>query len=146
MARRRFNGPKEWSPLDGRRILVAELGDVNPLEYGGTLVYKVLDREGIYYEAVRIDPLINRTFEVRRWAIENDVLGDASWVDDHLKELAEFIGVTAGYVKRLAVHPNVAVRASLYEDIAGYFGPDNLDAYPVMLTRDEIVERFPELA
>lgn len=146
MARRvPSRGPKEWTPLDGRRILVGELGDVNPLEHGGTLIYKIMDPDGIYYEAVRIDPMINHNFQIRRWTIEEDVLADASWVDDYLKDLARAIGVTPGYVKRLSVHPDVRLRASLYEDIASYFGLDNLDAYPVFLTREEALERFPEL-
>jgi len=146
VARRVSKGPKEWTPLGGQRILVGDLGDVNPLEYGGTLIYKVMDPNGVYYEAVRIDPRINRTFEIRRWTIENDVLADASWVDEYLGDLAKSIGVTTQYLKRVSVHPDARRRASLYEDIGSYFGLDNLDAYPSVMTRERVLEIFPELA
>lgn len=140
-------GPKDWTPLDGRRILIDNLGDVHPLDHGGTLVFEIWDRDGRRFESVRIDPRIDRSYEVRRWPIEKDVLRDASWVDgDHLQDLASYIGVDERYLKRASAHSDARVRARLYEDIGAYFGFDNLDAYPTRVTHDKILDWFPELA
>lgn len=146
--------------------LVANLGDQNPLEHGGLFVYR--DETGVYCEkAVKLDPMLNGTFEVRRFCLEkctyeNGVLSDNPYHKDHpvwfgdrtpdkwnpegeLKKLADYTGQTEEGLIKAFCSDNPCDRAMAYESVGNYHGWENLDEYPVTLTYEEAKEKYGDL-
>jgi hypothetical protein len=132
--------------------LVANLGDVNPIENGGIFVYT--DKTGIYSpEVLSLDYSGKNKWEVRRFIlepcfIENGILSynsfhknEPAWFADKIEQVASFVGQSKDEFLTALVDQspeNLANRAHAWLSIGRYFGMDNLDSYPSFYTRKDI--------
>jgi len=144
---------------------VANLGDMNPLDYGGLFVY--VDTTGIYTpqaEKLVLDEPdnLNSTYTVYRFCLEpctyiNRILSDNKFHPDYpawfampererkgspqestyLKDLAAYVGVTVQELAKWFCSNDVCQRARAWEIVGEYHGFENLDGYPLKLFRSE---------
>jgi hypothetical protein len=135
--------------------LVAQLGDVHPIDHGGHWIF--IDTTGVYEpeaEVLIVPEEEGQRYEIRRYILEpctyeNGVLSDnsyhpsqAAWFADKVPALAASLNVEPDEFLRLLLSDVPAERAIAWHEIGQYFGWDNLDAYPLRLTRAEIVNRY----
>lgn len=138
--------------------LIANLGDVNPLEYGGLFVYT--DRTGVYAaEMERIESLSEygdrRGWQTHRVVLErctfiDGVLSDnpyhpaqPAWFADRLGDVARTMDTTEiALIGALCGDDPIAL-AGAYREIADYYGWENFDSYPrTYATRSDLPRRF----
>ena len=152
------------------RKLVQNLGDVNPIEYGGFFVYE--DTTGVYpEEAEKLIPFEDEEkekWEVRRFVLDRlktvEQFGERylvpfeyaedwphsvsrydEWFHKDLSSVASFIGQTTEDLEQSFCSDNPLIRAYAYSAIGEYFGFDNVDSYPLIFTdRAEIESRYQE--
>jgi hypothetical protein len=132
--------------LQPRWHVAANLGDVNPLDYGGSFV--LIDSTGIYDpELWRFDP---DSMQLYRFSIEQchrtptGEIGDnnyhpslAAWFGsaESLRSVGGF--ADSGDLQRHLCGSNIIDRAFAYLALCDYHGSDNFDSYPDTLTRSE---------
>jgi hypothetical protein len=126
--------------------LLDVLGDVNPIDHGGMLVYE--DTTGVYApEAVVITPLDdgddNDRWIVYRFSLEkctyvDGILSDneyhpesPAWFADSLDRIASSVGVEHFEIVRQLCSEDPFERAHAYQTIGDYHGFVNLDHDPV---------------
>lgn len=134
--------------------LIANLGDVNPLEYDGYFVYQ--DQNNTYpaeAEIVINDPDSN-TITVYRFILEkctltNGVLSDnkfhpdyPAWFAEDLSSVADFADLTTEELTAEFCSDNPITRAKAYRAVGEYHGLLNLDQYPSVYTRQEAEEHY----
>jgi hypothetical protein len=144
----RRTGPKDWSPRkESKAVVLYNLGDRSPLDYGGYLVRKITTPEHTSYDAIYWEePLEDGTYEVYTFAIENDVAEDLSWIDDsHWKAVADAVGITKHEILKVARSEDVRDRAWVYQDIGRHYGFENLDSSPQMYERSDMEEFLREI-
>ena len=135
--------------------LIANLGDVNPIDYGGYFIYK--DRTGQYTEeAERCEPTDDtaKTHEIHRFILdrctdENGVLSDNPYHKDHHVWFAKDLPAVAHFadlpdIRVMLCSADPLDRARAYEAIGSYHGFANLDHYPLTLPRHETQARYGE--
>lgn len=134
--------------------LVANLGDVNPLDYGGYFVY--VDETGVYDpEAELLVEPSDDKYLVYRFPLERCHLIDAidksvgdnkyhprltAWFSDSLASIAESADIPD--IAKLLCSENPIDLAEAYHVIGNYHGFENLDSYPLTLTRAEAEARY----
>ena len=75
--------------------------------------------------------------------VDRDLSNQISWVKDKdIEHLASAIDIEPAEWKALMQHPEVIVRARCLEEVAGYFGWENLDSYPNKVTRSSLKKRW----
>ena len=150
---------------------IAQLGDANPIDHGGYWILR--DKTGVYPEEAEllvVPDVDGGEYTAYRFVLEpctyiNGVLSDnpfhpdkpAWWAgtkDDrkvrpqdttYLKNIADFIGME---VDELADHfcsDDPLQRAMAYRAVGDYHGFDNLDSYPLTMTRREVKARYKEV-
>lgn len=149
------SSPLHWMPgLPGARgrgkvqiQILGNLGDANPLDYGGYIVYRVYDPKndthwitGEYW-----DEPIDDTYQIYQWNIEKDVIRELDWVDDWEK-IATSVGMPVEVLMTMARSEDILKRAQVYEEVGRFYGLENLDSYPNRLNRKEMEKRWPEFA
>ena len=149
---------------------VANLGDASPLDYGGYFLYE--DTTGVYgFEAEKVeepydevDPESNKA----RWTIHRVCLDRCKMVDGNLvsfnykpewpypvaayvewfaKDLASVancMGTTEQELIDALCSKDGKALAWAYQCIADYHGWNNLDDYPLTLTRAEVEARYKD--
>jgi len=130
--------------------VVGTLGDVNPLQYGGGVIFvrrKTLSSptgQSPWIEFVGEsrgedeDEDSNRT--VYRVDIPSDVAEAYDWID--WAQLARYPGTTEDELIEQARSRDVSTRARLIELIGDYYGWRSLDDHPMELTGRELEERW----
>jgi hypothetical protein len=154
-------GVKDWRPGKWTKhgdVLVrvaGNLGDKNPFDYGGLIVFDVWQREPEHqYVAAEFwfEPEEGKGdhYEVYRFNVEPDVLKDLDWIASsdtgNWDVIAENAGIERHVIERMAVSNDPLERAQVYRMVGDYHGWENIDSYPVALTREEIEVRWPEFA
>lgn len=142
-----------WKP-------VANLGDVDPVTYGGQFVY--IDETGVYPpECEVIEPADEETARpyatVWRFILEpcthiDGVLSDnkfhptkPAWFADSLHQLAAFAGVTFESLVECLTSSDPVQRAHAWLEIGRYHGWQNLDSYPLEIeTIEDARERYAD--
>ena len=150
---------------------IAQLGDKNPIDHGGYWILR--DTTGVYTEEAELllvpDDEDGRytiyRFTLDRCTFINGVLSDNKFHRDHaawwakpeaernarpqdttyLKNIADFIGIE---VEELAEHfcsDDALKRAAAYRAVGDYHGFENLDSYPLTMTRQEVKARYKDL-
>ena len=129
---------------------VAQLGDVNPLDYGGLWV--LIDTTGVYSPEGELYDV--NTQRVYRFILEDctfthGVLSDnkyhpdqPAWFADALRDVADFIGAETRTLIDMFISADPVERARAWQAVGDYFGWDNLDCYPLLLTRSEAKRRY----
>jgi len=138
--------------------LVAQLGDVHPIEYGGYFVYE--DQTGVYPPEVAflIEPNEGekQVWTEYRFALEpctfvNGILSDnkfhpdkPAWFADKVEQISHCSGQpeVRAFIADLTGE-DIQARAWAWRGIGEYHGFENLDSYPVTFTRAEIEARYP---
>ncbi len=149
----RKNAPLDYLPnasISEHQIL-GRIGDVDPIEYGGGIVFQteygpVLEyTRGLEGEDVDAedDHEHSAKLPLYRVDIDDDALKDLSWLKpDDLKSIARTMDRTVSDLRKAAKSSNVMERVSFYEDVAGYYGWDNIDHYPFEIAVVELNERW----
>jgi hypothetical protein len=110
------------------------IGDMNPIEHDGGVVYEGEHGvEVLYFKGWSDDDGPRVT--VSRFSVEDNVLTDLSWAD--WKEVASYIGMPEEELRGHAVSDNVMARAQVYESVAQYCGFIELDHMPRELTLEQ---------
>jgi hypothetical protein len=126
------------------RRFLATVGDSNPADYGGGYVirYKHPGQSSfVDLECVQWDSDADNaegslyTGDLR----DRDILKAHDWID--VDDMARLFDFDADEWRRMA-RGTIRERARCLEDIASYYGWDNLDSYPVRVTRDEVRKRY----
>lgn len=150
--------------------LIANLGDTNPLDYGGYFIYR--DTTGVYSEEgekLFVDENESGdVFTVHRFSldrlklVQDEKTGvtylaplryEASWphplsqydewFNKDLNRVADFIGQTVIELREAFCSENPLDRAHAYQAIGDYHGYVNLDSYPLTFnSRTEVEERY----
>jgi hypothetical protein len=143
---------------------VGNLGDVDFLEYGGALVF--VDETGEYApEIERVELREGGTWEIRRASLErlkrvkgylvsakykpdwpHPVHRYHEWfAADKLDDVAESMGYHDGdTLAEMFCSDDPMTLARAYTAVGDYFGWDNLDAYPLILSKEETEKRYAD--
>lgn len=138
---------------------VTNLGDRNPLEHGGYFIYT--DTTGVYPPEGEIyDPDEGKAyrFSIERFELWNDHLipfGFSSrtdlhhsledyivWFDEHINDVSDSLGVTPDEYRLSFTCEDIRTRAIAHESIGHYFGFEELDNYPLELSKKEAKKRY----
>jgi len=134
---------------------IAQLGDVHPVEYGGYWIFT--DETGVYgAEAELLDSPDHEDgkyfayrFGLDRCTFIAGVLSDnrfhpdkPAWFADRLASVAEGGGSTLDDIIAMFCSDDAIERAAAYRMIGDYHGFDNLDSYPLVMTRAEAEARY----
>lgn len=135
--------------------MVANLGDVDYITYGGTLVYT--DTTGVYPAEAEIIVPVQDVWIVYRYILDrctyiNGILSDnrfhpelPAWFADNLDAVCTTYSVELDDVIEQLCSENPVERAGAYQMIGEYHGWDNLDNYPLTFNhRDDMEARYPE--
>lgn len=153
-ARRDMTKQPEWK-------LIAQLGDVNPIEHGGLFLYE--DKTGVYApELAFVDKFEIGESELEQWVEHrltmepctylNGILSDNKFHPEHPAWFASKIGQVAdfaGYadkeemISHLCGNEGIICRARAWASLVSYHGPHEFDGYPLSFNRDEITARYP---
>lgn len=138
--------------------LIANLGDVNPIDHGGYFVF--VDETGVYPpEGEKLESPDNddsgEPYTVYRFILEDctysrNVLSDNKfhpdhpvWFNDKIKDIASACGYEDAH---LLIFQFLSVdakdRARAWESVGDYFGFHELDHYPLRMSRKEVEERY----
>lgn len=110
-----------------RERAIGTIGDVNPIEYDGGIIYQKGDPPRyrmIYFQHYGED---DGQVSVYGFDIEDDVIKDLNWAD--WEQIAESFGADVDELKAMARSPDPFERAWVYESVGGYDGFSNLDGY-----------------
>lgn len=140
--------------------LLANLGDVNPIDHGGIFVY--VDETGHYPpEAERLEspdsddsggPWTVYRFPLDRCTFEGGILSDnafhpeiEAWFADSIDAIASYIGSDPETLRAELCSPDPIELANGYRAVGEFYGFLNLDQYPITFTRRaEIEARYRE--
>jgi hypothetical protein len=154
--------------------LIAQIGDVHPIEYGGYFIFKdetgVYEEEGEWLEAPETDKGIWRVYRFGldrcaqvdgylvpfRLAAERSRLSTTrnwphplpaydEWFNKDLAGVAESMDIDVGQLRNWFCSADPIERASAYRTIGEHWGFDNLDSYPLRLKRAEVDARYSDL-
>lgn len=118
--------------------IVGTLGDVNWPAYEGGPIYRSAD--GSYsLEYILIDE--SRTpprYYVYRTDLDKEPLPD--WINP--RDVAQTVGGSPSLLRKAWNDRNPIARALARWEVANYYGWENLDSYPLVLTRREIQQRY----
>lgn len=136
--------------------LIANLGDVNPVDYGGLFVYQ--DETGVYPPEVELlespdddeGNWIAYRFILEPCTFINGILSDNSfhpdspaWFADSISQVADCVGADVDTFIADLCGDDILARARAWSDIGQYHGMANLDSYPLEFTgRDEVEKRY----
>lgn len=145
--------------------LVAQLGDVNPIDYGGLFVY--IDETNTYSpEMERLEMVtepdtdddgneIDGVWETRRVVLDrctfiDGVLSDnpfhpshAAWFADSISDVASYVGMTVEELISDFCSTDPVRLAYAYRAIGDFHGWGNLDSYPnEWSSREELETRY----
>jgi len=120
--------------------IIANLGDVNYIDYGGLLVVNTeYGPQGVYIEAPESD---EGQWEIFRFDLDKP--SEDEWFMDDLESVGSFIGSSADELREAFMSEDVKERAWAYESVGSYHGFNNLDGYPLTLDYREVYEFFGE--
>lgn len=138
---------------------LAQLGDVNPLSFGGQWVLK--DTTGVYPEEVEYlrvpDEAVDedaKTNTVWRLVLDkctfiDGILSDnkhhpehRAWFADRIAEVAQFCDQPVETLIADLCSSDPVDRARAYVSMAEFFGFDNFDSSPLNLSHNECLERY----
>ena len=150
---------------------IANLGDESPIEYGGLFVFVdetgVYAPEAELLEPPCEDEAAPQVWTVYRFTLEpctfeNGILSDNPYYKDHpawfakpeseraerpqdttyLADICSSMDMEAGELVRLFCSDDPLERAEAWRCVGEYHGYDDLDSYPLELSRNEVFGRY----
>jgi len=135
---------------------IANLGDANPIENFGYFIFR--DKTRVYTEEGELlDREQNNKRTIYRFPLDkctyiNGVLSDnkfhpehPAWFAEHIPSLASCCDWNPEYLIKAFCSEYPLDRARAYQDLGQTYGFENLDEYPLSLTRKEVLERYKDL-
>lgn len=129
--------------------VLGTIGDVSPIEHGGGRVFETEHGPMLEYtHGMEDDAVVEHDegatkLQLYRVSIEPDVLTDLNWVKpSDLKSIARSMDTEVSTLREFSKSGDVMKRVRVYEDVAGYWGWDNLDSYPITMTARELDEHW----
>ena len=125
---------------------VGTVGDINPADYGGGIVFE--DKTGIYAPEVeyydRDSDDDNAKIRVYRFSADkctfvNGVLSDNKFHPDHPVWFADKLPDDT--TPEQFCSEDTMIRAMAWTEVGLYYGFENLDNYPIYITRNEAIKR-----
>lgn len=147
------------------RKLLANLGDADPITYGGLFAYAG-DADGALPTVERLEPpddSIDLDDDNARWTLRSTTLDRCTyrngvlsanpfhpetpaWFADDLENIASFVSSTPEDLAESLCSTDPVELALAWQAVYDFHGWENADSYPLTLTRAEVEERYPELA
>jgi hypothetical protein len=126
------------------RKLVASIGDVNPLQYGGALIFKVSGpHKGIAaYELDVLSETKGEGEDIERHTIPLEDFDPEDWYADNLESVANYTGISVDELLEAGKSADPVQRAWFYKALADYHGIINFDEYPVKFTQSEAKRKY----
>lgn len=121
------------------RRYIGVIGDVNPIEHQGGVIYDAgYGPHLLYFQpwSDEGDDMVS-VYEI---PIGDDVLEDLSWVD--WNEVADFIGMDESELRSHARSDNVHARASTVEAVGSYYGFGELDPQVIDVTYEHAEDKW----
>lgn len=118
--------------------VVGHVGDVNWPQYNGGPILKAADGSYSLEYIVPPEESEYRRYEVYRMDLDKEPLPD--WID--ATDVARAVGMSATVLRKLWNHRDPQARAEARMLVASYHGWDNLDSYPLRLTKREVQARY----
>ena len=141
---------------------VANLGDVNPLDYGGYFIFE--DQTGVYpSKAEKYDTDTHQAYRIMlgsRFLLDGHLIPlsivQASlthslphpirdyidWFDDSLQSVSDCMGMDKDTLIKMFCSNDSLELARAYELLYDYHGWENGDSYPLTLTEEEAEKRY----
>lgn len=133
-------------PNPSIRRKVGNIGDVNPIEYGGGFVFKneygyfVEYTHGMESDCPDVEKLSRCELALYSVPVPDDVFSDHDWVK--VEEVARTIGADPEELRKAGSSNNVMERVRALEDIASHWGWNELDHYPQTVKASELKRRW----
>jgi hypothetical protein len=141
---------------------IANLGDRNPIEYGGYFVFDDTTRVYSPEAELLIEPQGDIDSDKARWTIYrfilepcthiNGILSDnkfhpdkRAWFANDIGSVSNFVGISLAELVDMLCNGNSENKAIAWRAIGDYFGFENLDSYPLSLTLAEVKTRYAEI-
>ncbi len=136
----------------------AQLGDRNPIDYGGYWV--LTDTTGVYPPEAEL--LVSPDSDDGQWTVYRFILEPCTfingvlsenryhpdypvWFADELKAIADCQGIPLDNLIEMFTSDSAVERALAWRAVGDYEGFDNLDNYPLTITRrSEVEKRYSE--
>jgi len=153
--------------------LIANLGDVNPIDHGGYFIYR--DETRNYNEEAELLEVIDEDSEEPKWIVRRFTLDQCTLIDGilsdnifhpehpawfaapesmkalrpqdttYLSSVARYSDISLDELQANLCSPNPVERAMAYRMIGDYHGWENFDSYPLVITdRSEIEARYSQ--
>jgi len=122
---------------------IGQIGDVDPIEYGGGIVFAGEDGGSPrveYFAGLEAtpDPLRATIYRVDVGTDKADLVSSLDWVD--WDDVAGMLGLDSDDYLALPAWNSAEGRAAVVEDVASHYGLNELDHYPSQLSVTEIAE------
>lgn len=117
--------------------LYGVIGDLNPIDYGGGVVFEIDDGPHVIYFKEWGDEDTVGTFTV---PIEDNLVDDTPWWD--WDDVARSTGIEASELQKAGASKDPIARAQVLETLASYYGWSAFDHAPEVLSREEAEERY----
>jgi 2'-5' RNA ligase len=117
-------------------------GDVDPFTYGGILVWN--DGSAAHIEPMPDEDEHKDELTIHRFDIEmsRSVFDELDWItDEHKEAMARGVDVDISEMKAMA-KGSLMDRAGIYNMVGTYFGWEEIDSYPLVLTKAEAEARY----
>lgn len=111
------------------------LGDVNPIEHDGCLVYRQNDQDYLMGFSTHGDNV-----DVYWVFVEEDEWPNYDYID--LKGLASYMGMPAEDLRNAASSPKILERADFIYSLTYYMGWEQIGEYVETLTIDQAEEKY----
>lgn len=127
---------------------IGAIGDVDPIEYGGGLVFYTEHGPIIEYtHGLEGEPDADEDeddvkMDVYQVYVASSVWDDLNWADE--MEIAEVTGIQLRKLVKMGKSKDVMDRVAAYEAAASVYGWHELDQYPAKLTAKELEQRWFE--
>ena len=118
--------------------IIGHIGDVSWPQYEGGPIYKSADGS---YSLEYIVPDENES-RPRYWVYRVDLDKEPlpEWVNPH--DISQSTSISPTIIRKNWNDPNPRNRAWARWEVANYYGWENLDGYPLVLTRREVQQRY----
>jgi hypothetical protein len=138
---RYFLNPGYAGEVESKKI--GSIGDVNPIEYGGGVVFDTEYGPIIEYTYGLEDESDDANeMDVYQVSVARSVWDDLNWAYE--MEIAEVTGIQLRKLVKMGKSKDVMDRVAAYEAAASVYGWHELDQYPVKLTAKELEQRWFE--